>query len=599
VFKTIEVPRRPVPMNLYAGQVLHVNLTTRQVEPKPIRPEWLQDYIGGWGLATRYFYDLVDPKVDPLAAENAIVIMTGPLCGTLAPTASRLCLVSKSPHTGTIFESNVGGAFGPELKFAGFDGIVITGQADRPVYLRIEDDRISIEDAGQLWGQGIFATEQWLAQTMGPGVKSLSIGPAGENLLTYSCIGSDAYRQMGRGGAGALFGSKKLKAIACLGSGGVQVANMGVFWGTVSGHQAADLLTDQNLWAKKNGTPMLIDVTNEMGIHPTRNYSAGVNSRRHALNSEAIQAVKIGDRACASCPLGCGNFTSVNGIEMEGPEYETLCLGGSNCEINDLEQVMRFNRLCDDQGLDTMSTGATIGLAMELSEAGVHDFGLKFGGVEDYLDMVTEIAELSTERGQDLALGAAKMAAKFGVADQAAHSKGLEMPAYDPRGSYGMGLAYATSERGACHLRAFPIFAADPFKIKTLTRDVIDQQNANAAKWSMCICDFWGSVDTAMMAEMLTAGLGRQISGQDLAKAGERIWNLNRLFNLKAGFSGRDDTLSDKITQQALKNGPHDGRVLSKENLEEMKALYYHLRGWDEEGIPGQEKLAELGLRDI
>jgi len=599
VFKTIDVPRRPVPMNLYAGQVLHVDLTNRKAEPKPIRQEWLQDYIGGWGLATRYFYDLVDPKVDPLAADNAIVIMTGPLCGTLAPTASRLCLVSKSPHTGTIFESNVGGAFGPELKFAGFDGIVITGRADRPVYLRIEDDRIRIEDAGEIWGQGIFATEEWMAQTLGPDVKSLSIGPAGENLLTYACIGSDAYRQMGRAGAGALFGSKKLKAIACRGSGGVQVANMGVFWETVSGHQAADLFTDQNLWAKKTGTPLLIDVTNEMGIHPTRNYSAGVNNSRHKLDSEAIQAVKIGDRACASCPLGCGNFTSVNGIEMEGPEYETLCLGGSNCEINDLEQVMRFNRLCDDKGLDTMSTGATIGLAMELSESGVHDFGLKFGGIQDYLDVVIEIADLSTERGKDLAMGAAGLAAKYGVADQAAHVKGLEMPAYDPRGSYGMGLAYATSERGACHLRAFPIFAEDPFKIKTLTRNVIDQQNANAAKWSMCFCDFWGSVDTAMMADMLTAGLGRQISGQDLAKAGERIWNLNRLFNLKAGFSARDDTLPDKITKQALKKGPHDGRVLSQENLEKMKALYYHLRGWDEDGKPGEVKLNELGLQDL
>jgi putrescine aminotransferase len=599
VFKTIEVPRRPVPMNLYAGQVLHVDLTARKVEPKPIRQEWLKDYIGGWGLATRYFYDLVDPKVDPLAADNGVVIMTGPLCGTLAPTASRLSLVSKSPHTGTIFETNVGGAFGPELKFAGFDGIVITGQADRPVYLRIEDDRIRIEDADEIWGKGIFETEEWITKTMGPGVKSLSIGPAGENLVTYSCIGSEAYRQMGRGGAGALFGAKKLKAIACRGTGGVQVADMGVFWEKISGHQASNLFTDDNLWAKNDGTPMLIDVTNEMGIHPTRNYSAGINAARHKLDSEAVQAVKIGDRACASCPLGCGNFTSLNGIEMEGPEYETLCLGGSNCEINELEQVMRFNRLCDDLGLDTMSAGATIGLAMELSDSGVHDFGLKFGGVQGYLDIVNEIANLRTERGKDLAMGAARLAAKYGVQDRAAHAKGLEMPAYDPRGSYGMGLAYATSERGACHLRAFPIFAEDPFKLKPLTRDVIDQQNANAAKWSMCFCDFWGSVDTAIMADMLGAGLGRQISAKDLDRAGERIWNLNRLFNLEAGFTAGDDTISDKITGQAMKQGPHDGRILSKEDLAEMRALYYHLRGWDSEGKPGEEKLAELGLQNL
>jgi putrescine aminotransferase len=599
VFKTVELPRRTEPQNLYAGQILHVDLTSEEIQSQPINQNWAKDYIGGWGLAVRYFYDLVDPKTDPLSPENAMVIMTGPLCGTLAPTASRLCLVSKSPHTGTIFESNVGGAFGPELKFAGYDGIVITGRANGPVYLRIEDNRVSIEDAEPIWGQGIFETEQWLTENMGHGVKSLSIGPAGENVVPFSCVGSEAYRQMGRGGAGALFGSKKLKAIACKGTGGVQVADMAVFWGKVGQHKESNLLTEGNLWAKSAGTPMLIDVTNEMGIHPTRNYTAGVNPGRQALDSEAINAIKIGDRACASCPLGCGNFTSMNGVEVEGPEYETLCLGGSNCEINDMEQVMRFNRLCDDLGLDTMSTGGTIGLAMELSESGVRDFGLKFGRPEEYLNVLDEIANLSTQRGQDLALGAAKLAAKFGAPEKAAHAKGLEMPAYDPRGSYGMGLAYATSERGACHLRAFTIFADDPFKLKAMARDVIDQQHNNAAKWCMCFCDFWGSVDTAIMADLLTAGLGRQVSAEDLNKTGERIWNLMRLFNLKAGFTAADDTLPDKITKQALKNGPHDGRVLSEEDLEEMKALYYHLRGWDEEGRPKEEKLRELRLEDL
>ena len=599
VFKTIEVPRRPVPMNLYAGQLLHVDLTARQVVAKPIHQDWLKDYIGGWGLAVRYLHELIDPRTDPLSAENALVIMTGPLCGTLAPTASRTCLVSKSPHTGTIFESNVGGAFGPELKFAGYDGIIITGQAERPVYLRIEDDKVSLEDADTIWGKGIFATEQWLADAMGQGMKSLSIGPAGENLIPYACVGSDAYRQLGRGGSGALFGAKKLKAIACRGTGGVQVADMGVFWDKVNGYKESNLLTEGNMWAKTDGTPMLVDVTNEMGIHPTRNFTAGVNSGRRALDSEAIHAIKIGDRACASCPLGCGNFTSVNGVEMEGPEYETLCLGGSNCEINDLEPVMRFNRRCDDLGLDTMSTGGTIGLAMELSEAGVRDFGLKFSDAQQYLAIVEEIAHLSSDRGRDLALGAAKLGAKYGVAEKAAHVKGLEMPAYDPRGSYGMGLAYATSERGACHLRAFPLFAENPFNLKSMAKDVIASQNSNAAKWSMCFCDFWGSVDTAIMADLLSAGLGRQVSAEDLDKAGERIWNLIRLFNLNAGFSAADDTLPEKVTQQALKNGPHDGRVIGEENLAEMKALYYHLRGWDEEGRPGGEKLRELGLQDF
>jgi len=599
VFKTIELPRRAEPQYLYTGQVLHVDLTTRNIQPQPINQSWAKDYIGGWGLAVRYFYDLVDPKVDPLSANNAIVIMTGPLCGTLAPTASRLCLVSKSPHTGTIFESNVGGAVGPELKFAGYDGIVITGRADRPVYLRIEDDKVTLENAAPMWGKGIFETEQWLAENIGHGVKSLSIGPAGENQVSFSCVGSEAYRQMGRGGVGALFGSKNLKAIACKGTGGVQVADMGVFWEKVSLHKDSNLLTDANMWAKNHGTPMLIDLTNEIGIHPTRNFTFGVNPGRHKLNSEAINSIKIGDRACASCPLGCGNFTSVNGVQVEGPEYETLCLGGSNCEINNMEHVMRFNRICDDLGLDTISTGATIGLAMDLTESDVHDFGLKFGQAQQYFAVVDEIAKLSSQRGKDLALGAAKLAAKYGASGAVAHAKGLEMPAYDPRGSYGMGLAYATSERGACHLRAFTILADDPFKLKAMARDVIDQQNRNAAKWSMCFCDFWGSVDTVIMADLLTAGLGRQVSAEDLNKAGERIWNLIRMYNLQAGFTAAADKLPEKITKQTLKNGPHDGRVLSEADLEEMKALYYYLRGWDEEGRPKEEKLQELRLLDL
>ena len=599
VFKTIDVPRRPKPMNLYAGQVLHVDLTSGEIQGVETNQDWLKDYIGGWGLAARYFYDRVDPKTDPLSADNALVIMTGPLCGTLAPTASRTCLVSKSPHTGTIFESNVGGAFGPELKFAGYDGIVITGQSDHPVYLRIEDDAITVEDAAAIWGKGIFETEAWLADTMGPGVKSLSIGPAGENLVSYACIGSEAYRQLGRGGAGALFGAKKLKAIACKGTGGVQVANMSVFWEKVTHYKESNLLTGENLWAKEDGTPMLIDVTNEMGIHPTHNFTGGINPGRHALNSDAIRAIKIGDRACASCPLGCGNFTSLNGVELEGPEYETLCLGGSNCEINDIEQVMRFNQLCDDLGLDTISAGNTIGLSMEIDDSGIKDFGLKFGRAEEYLDVLKEIANVSSERGKDLALGAAKLAGKYGASEKAAHVKGLELPAYDPRGSYGMGLAYATSERGACHLRAFTIFADDPFKLKDMAVDVIAGQNRNAVKWSMCFCDFWGSVDTEIMADLLTAGLGRQISAPDLDQAGERIWNLIRMYNLNAGFTAADDVLPDKLTKSPLKGGPHDGRVLSAENLEAMKALYYHLRGWDDNGRPQEEKLRELGLLEL
>ncbi len=598
VFKSIDLPKRKKVANLYAGRMLHVDLSAGRLTAEPLKDEWAKDYIGGWGLGAKYYIESVDPRVDPLSADNTIVVMTGPMAGTLAPTGSRTCVISKSPHTGTIFESNVGGAFGPELKFAGFDGIVISGKADRPVWLKIEDDAFSLEDADSLWGTGIFATEQALEKKLGYGMKSLSIGPAGENRVPFACVGSESYRQMGRGGVGALFGAKNLKAIAVKGSGGVQVAEIGVFWGKVSDHLAGNLLTIDNQWAKDQGTPMLVEVTNEMGIHPTRNFTKGVNPSHRKLDSDAVADIRIGDRACATCPLGCGNFTSINGVQVEGPEYETLCLGGSNCEINDLEQVMRFNRSCDDLGLDTMSTGNVIGLAMALNESGAADLGLTFGDAAAYLRVLDEIATQATPRGRDLAMGSARLAEKYGQPDQAAHSKGMEMPAYDPRGNYGMGLAYATSERGACHLRAFPLFAADPFKLKDLAKDVVAMQNANGAKWSMCFCDFWGSVNTTIMADLLTAGLGRQVSAKDLDRVGERVWNLVRMFNLAAGFTAADDTLSEKITRRALENGPHEGRTLSPEILEELKGFYYRQRGWDEAGRPKATKLRELGLTD-
>lgn len=589
-----------VMMNLYAGKVLKIDLSKKTITAESLNRQFLKDYFGGWGLALRYFWDEVAPTVEPLSPNNAIVIMTGPLCGTLAPMTSRLCLVSKSPHTGTIMESNVGGAFGPELKFAGYDGIIITGRSDSLVYLLIEDEKVSLEDAVALKGKGIFQTDSLLKKAIGSSeAKTLAIGPAGENLVTYACIGSDAYRQMGRGGGGALFGSKNLKGIVCRGSGGVQAADMKAFMERVSHYKETNLFTNDNLWANTDGTPLLVGITNEMGIHPTRNFTLGVNERRSSLDSKAIQKAKLGDRACASCPLACGNFTRINRAEVEGPEYETLCLTGSNCEVNDLEQVIRLNRLCDDFGLDTISYGNIIALAMEMTESGYHNFGLHFGKPKGYLKVVSEIATLSTERGKDLALGAKKLAEKYNAKGLSTEVKGMEFPAYEPRGNYGMGLAYATSERGACHLRAFTIFEKDPFDMQALVRCVIQQQDSNAIKWSMCFCDFWGTVDRSIMADLLSAGLGEEVRAEDLGKAGERIWNLARLFNLRAGFTAADDTLPQKLMTQTLQNGPHKGRVFTAEDFAAMKRNYYLLRGWDEGGQPTRGKLEELDLGQL
>jgi aldehyde:ferredoxin oxidoreductase len=582
-------------MNLYTGFVLHVDLSAGTAISRPLRQEWLRDYWGGWGLAARYFQEHSAPGCDPLSPENPVIIMTGPLCGTLVPLSARFCLLSKSPHNGTVFESNAGGAFGPELKFAGFDGIVITGRAERPAYLFMGNGRAELRDASDLWGLGIFETEERL-QRMTGGAKTLSIGPAGENLVTFSCVGTEAYRQLGRGGTGALFGSKNLKAIACKGSGAVRVADMKSFLSVMTQARDESLLTADNLWAKSDGTPVLVDLTNEMGIHPTRNFTYGVNAEKSGLDSEAMKAARAGERACWSCPMACGKFTRIDGVEIEGPEYETLCLAGSNCGVNDLAGIARFNRLCDDLGLDTISTGATIGLAMDMAEKGLRDFGLRFGGVPEYLVAVEEMARLSTDRGRDLALGVKRLAAKYAAEDLAVESKGMEFPAYEPRGNHGMGLAYATSERGACHLRAFTIFAEGPFDHVGLAQAVVSAQNLNAIKWAMCICDFWGTVSTEYLARQLSTGLGEDVTAEELDRAGERIWNLLRLLNAREGFTADDDSLPRKILTQALRGGPHEGRTLTAADLAAMKSLYYAARGWDKDAMPAASRLEALGL---
>jgi len=360
-----------------------------------------------------------------------------------------------------------------------------------------------------------------------------------------------------------------------------------------------NLLTDDNLWANSEGTATLVDFTNELGIHPTRNFTFGVNEEKDRLNADAVAGAKLADRACASCPLACGKYTRINGAAVEGPEYETLCLGGSNCGINDLEQVIRFNRLCDDLGLDTISCGGTIGLAMDLTERDIRDYGLKFGAPDEYLKVVSEIATLSTQRGRDLAMGVKRLALKHRAENLSSEAKGLELPAYEPRGNYGMGLAYATSERGGCHLRAFTVAADDPFDLEAMAKEVKGGQDFNALKWSMCFCDFWGTVTPEIMAELLSAGLGERVDPGELIKAGERIWNLGRLFNVKAGFGKDDDVLPEKTMTTPLKKGPHDGNVFSKEDFESARGIYYQLRGWDENGRPSDEKIIELGLKRL
>lgn len=583
----------------YQGKVLRVNLATGAHTIEPLHEKWARDYFGGKGLGIKYLYEELAPGVDPLSPENKLILMTGPFTGTVVPVSGKLGIITKSPATGTILDCSIGGHFAGELKFAGYDAVILEGKAPAPSYLYIEDGLVEVRDAADLWGQGAQDAELALRAKLSEEIKVLAIGPAGENLVTMSCITSELYRQAARGGVGAVMGSKNLKAVAVRGSGSVTVPDIHKFTALVKDFMRTDTLTDTNLWAFTDGTPMLVDLSQNTGILPTRNFQEGTFAAFENINSDSLKNVRAGKKGCLSCALGCGNYSKTGRASVEGPEYETLAIGGSNCGIEDLEAIIKFNDLCDNYGIDTISAGNVTAFAMELTEKEIKDFGLKFGDSEGYLHVPKLIAH-KDGIGADLALGVKKLAQKYGGSEFAMHVKGLEFPGYEPRGSWGMGLAYATSDRGACHMRAWPVAEEaygerDPFTIEGKAQLVMDLQHYNAVKFSLILCDFWAlSLET--MAQMLSAALGREIIEEDLSRAGERIVNLARQFNVREGFSKKEDNLPERIFKETLKTGATAGKLLPREEFERMLKEYYELRGWDENGSPSAQTLAKLGI---
>jgi aldehyde:ferredoxin oxidoreductase len=543
----------------------------------------------------------VPAGVDALGPENEIIFMTGPFAGTIVPTSSRMAVVTKSPLTGTILMSLVGGSVAAELKYAGYDGVIISGKASAPVYLYVTDEHVTIENATALWGKGIIETEDniqskgWTYQA-----KTLIIGPAGENLVPFSCIGVDAYHQAGRGGAGAVMGSKNLKAVVIKGKLGVQIDNMPEFLGYIENVRKNDVLSDPHLWADTDGTPMVVDLSQFWGILPTRNFTAGTYEKAGAINSDAVKTRLKKKRACMSCPLGCGRFTkALDGTVVEGPEYETIALAGSNCDLASIDGLIRFNKLCDDVGIDTMSTGAILAFAMEATEKGIHDFGIRFGEEEKMLQYVGDIA-FRRGVGADLALGLKRLAAKTGADSIALEVKGMEFPGYEPRASFGQALAYATSDRGACHQRAFPAeFDAfgplDPFTFEGKAALVKKLQDLNAAKDSLVICDMWRPT-VKTIAELYTRVTGVPMTEEEFMRCGERIWNLARLFNEREGFDRKDDSLPPRIFNEPLLSGRANGKFVPKDAFETSLQELYGLRRWDADGKPLPETLEQLGM---
>jgi aldehyde:ferredoxin oxidoreductase len=428
-------------------------------------------------------------------------------------------------------------------------------------------------------------------------VKLISIGPAGENRVPFAGLTTDM-RQAGRGGAGAVMGSKNLKSLVVTGDGKVAVHEEADFKQMIRTLTKENVLTDNNLWAFTDGTPLLVSITQERGILPTRNFQYGTFEQATNLDANAVKKKLKSKRACKDCPIGCGKVLEVKGRKVEGPDYETIALAGSNCGIGDLDAVAEFNWLCDNLGLDTISTGNVIGFAMELTERGIHDFGVTFGDIETYLKLPVEIATLQEGRGRLLARGVRDLAKELKAQKYALEIKGLEIPGYDPRGSVGMGLGYATSERGACHMRGFTLGAEaqDPFSIEGKEDIAIMKQNFNSIKWSLILCDFWGSVNAGLIAELLKRAIGKEFTEGEVAMAGERIWNLGRMFNVREGFRRKDDYLPPRFLNEPLPAGPSAGKVISQERWDKMISNYYSKRGWSDDGVPRKETILRLQL---
>lgn len=582
----------------YMDKVLRINLTTGKTTTEPLNKEWAGDYLGGKGLSIKYLYEELKPGIDPLSADNKLILMTGPTTGTIVPNSGKLAIAAKSPATGTILDCSIGGHFAHELKFAGYDAVIIEGKADKPTYLFIEDDKIELRSAASLWGKGAHETEHLLYEELGD-VVTLAIGQAGENLVPMACISSELYRQAGRGGIGAVMGSKNLKAVSVRGSGGIKIPDIRKFSAAMNKIRREDTMSDDNMWAYHDGTPMIVELCQDTGILPTRNFQEGTFEGHAGINSDAVKGALKAKKACFACPLACSNYVKLGKTEVEGPEYETLALCGSNCAIDDLEAVIEFNRLCDDHGLDSISAGNVVAFAMELTEKGIHDFGIHFGEVTEYLKMPTLIA-LKQGVGADLAAGVRALSQKYGGKDFAMEIKGLEVPGYDPRGSWSMGLAYSTADRGACHMRAWPAAVEafgdiDPFTSEGKAELVIGMQNDNAVKFSAIWCDFW-AISTERMAEILSMLLEREITADELTTIGERTYNLAHLFNEREGFARKDDYLPERFLKEKLTTGFTAGRVLPREEFEKMLEEYYELRGWDKNGRITDEKKKALNL---
>ncbi len=599
-------------------KLLRVNLRTGKIRDEKIGEDKLKKFLGGRGLGEHLLYGETKPGIDPLGPENRLYLMVGPATGTPWPTSGRYHVVTKSPLTGGIGDANSGGKWGPELRFSGYMGIAIEDSSDEPVYLWIKNGLAELRSADKYWGTTVWQTEDALKRDLGDDkIQIASIGPGGENLVPYAGILTDKHRAAGRTGVGAVMGSKKLKAVAVRGTKKPFIADRKKLEGEVK--KATKKLTDPDSVCGNNlpkyGTAALINTVNENGILPTRNFQTGVFPKADDISGETIkETILTGQYACWNCPIGCGRVSKITQIpyqiEGHGPEYETDWSLGSDCDIANLGAITKAHNTCDELGIDPISLGATIACAMELNEKGklpkdiADGMDLNWGNEQTIVDLSWKTA-YRAGFGKEIAMGAKKLAEKYGAPELAMEVKGLELPAYDPRGVQGHALGYATSNRGGCHLRAY-VMAAEVVGEAFGDKKKKDRfSTVGKAQLVKTIQDAYSVLDSAVVCKFISFPLGPQdytdllnpITGwnwsvDELMKTGERIYNLERMYINREGFDGKDDTLPKRFLEEPMPEGPAKGHVVK---LKEMLSEYYKVRGWTN-GKPTKEKLRELNL---
>ncbi|MDA0220437.1 MAG: aldehyde ferredoxin oxidoreductase family protein [Proteobacteria bacterium] len=601
-------------------KVLRVDLTRGTSRVEPLNMEWANAYIGERGLGTKYLSENMDPKADALGPDNVLIFATGPLTGTMASTSGRYAVLCKGPLTNAIACSNSGGKFGAEMKFAGYDLIILQGRSEKPVYLHIVDDEVEILPADALWGKGVWFTEDWIKNHHGnPNLKVASIGEAGENLVRYACVVNDLHRAAGRSGVGAVMGSKNLKAIACHGTKGVRVDDPKRFMAVVKETHKKLAESGGRKELTKVGTNAMIDVMQEWGGLPTRNFQEVQFEGTGKINPEAAVTPNahghvnlITNKACFGCTIACGriahidkeHFTVVNRKEYwhasGGLEYETAYALGPVVGVDDIDALTFANFMMNEHGMDPISFGVTLAAAMEMYEMGVltreHTDGveLKFGNAEA-LAVMAEKTGKGEGFGKELGMGSMRLTAKYGHPELFMGVKGQEFAGYDSRALQGMGLGYATSNRGACHLK-HDVFGEDMEDISgnNKAQPVKDSQDRVAMIDSTGLCLFttagWGVED---FVAQLDAACEGSWTKERCLESGERTWTLERMFNMRAGLTGADDSLPKRLLEDPAPSGNAKGKVAE---LGKMLPEYYAVRGWTTEGMPTNETLNRLAL---